>query len=279
MKPETRQRLLQYAQELVDRKVSERTYFAGNRTTITDRLISLQLGQPSVAEEPEDIYIRVWAEFSISQVSDPPEGYDPLYPYPSTSFTSPAFPVFTLLPPSRAAARQNQLDQMEYYLTNAGTYFNATALLYANSNAPLVLAPNNSAWGQDDFPPFAGAYPGFPLTNTDLHNPYLIGGPADFFDFSTKLLEINTTASATLYVRGHTWETLGDFSLGGSARSVRLTTRQVGSEDSGGVPRDIISLQDDVVPPGGSVAFNYSPISTAFISIDESVSLVGFELL
>lgn len=284
MSPETRQRLLAYAQELIERKVSERTYLGGDRTTVTDRLISLQLGQPAPPPQPPDIWIRVWAEFTITQVSDPAAGYDPLFPYPSTTYSSPLFPVFTLRPGSQAAARQAQLDQMEDFLDEALTYASATTLFYQNdSGTPLILNQNGSGWTQSPFPPNAPNYPGFPQTDPDLYSPYEIGGPAEFFDSSVLVLTINTSATVTLYVRSHIEDTLDDFAAGGNARTVRLTTRQVGQENlvvsGGGVPKQIATLQDAVVPPGGSASFSFSPISSTYTGIDETVSLVGFELL
>jgi hypothetical protein len=286
MSPETRQRLLAFAQQMVDRKVSERTYLGGDRTTITDRLISLQLGQPPPPEEPEDIWIRVWAEFTITQVSDPAAGYPPLYPFPSTTFSSPLFPVFTLRPAtSQAAARQAQLDKMEYFLDNALVYSNATTLLYSNNDfdTPKILNLNGESWNQGVYPPYYPTYPGFPKSNFDLLRPYQIGGPSQQFDNSTLVLTINTSATVTLYVRTHVEDTLDTFAFGGNARTVRLTTRHVGYDEllvpGGGVPRQIAALQDATVPPGGSTSFSYSSISSVFTNIEETVGLVGFEFL
>jgi len=291
MSPALRQRLLEYTRQLVDAKIAEKQLFAGSNVSIMDKMVSLQHGFFPRVLEPSEIYTRVWAEFTITQAADPPGGYglpgtDDYLPYPSTSFSSPIFPVFTLLPGTRAEARQAQLDAMDDLLDTASDYSSPTALLYPNSAAPLILAPNGSGWTQGSYPPFASPYPGFPLTETGLYNPYLIGGPAEFIDSigSDVVLTLNVSAAVTLYVRTHVYETLDQFELGGRARSVRLTTRQVGVEElsapgGGGVPRQIVSLRDAVAPPNGSASFSFSGISTAFTGISESVSLVGFELL
>jgi hypothetical protein len=289
MSPALRQRLLEYARQLVDAKVAEKQLFAGSNVSVMDKMISLQHGYFPRPEELPEIYIRVWAEFTITQVSNPPGGYgtpgtDDYYPYPSTTFSSPIFPVFTLRPGAQAAARQLQLDDMEYRLENATEYSSATSLLYQNSDAPLILAQNLSSWSQWAFPPSAPVYPGFPLTNTALWSPYRIAGPVEFSDsiMSAVVLTINSTATVTLYARTHTYETLDTFEFGGNARLVRLTTRQVGLEElsvsGGGLPRQIAALQDATISPGGSASFSYSPISSVFIH-PEDVSLVGFELL
>lgn len=293
MTPELRQRLLAYAKELVDAKVEQRKFFGGHRATVSDRLVSLDVAQYPEPEEEEDLYIRVWAEFTITQVSDPSDGYgspgdETYFPYPSTTFSSPVFPVFTLRPPeSEEAARQAQLDQMEYFLENALAYASPTLLLYDNSypGVPLILAQAFEDWDQTAFPPFPPYYPGFPATNPELFRGYTIAGPIQFISDAILRLTVNQSATVTLYVRAHAYESLDNFSAGGSARRVRVTTRQVGfdqldSPGGGGVPRQIAALQEAVVPPGGDVSFSYSPISTALYANNaETVSLVGFELL
>lgn len=275
MSPETRQRLLAYAQELVDQKVQERTYLAGDRTIINDRLVSLQIGQPPPPEEPEDIWTRVWAIFTYSQVavSDLED-----VPFPTKSFVSDPFPVFTLRPGSQALLRKNQLDQMEYFLDNASVYSSPTTLLYPNSSAPLVLAQNLSSWSQASFPPYYPVYPGFFYSDSEMLAPFRVGGPYEIFEDSSLVETLTVSATVTLFVKGHLEETLDDFALGGQVRRTKLTVRQVGSQDVGGADTPLVQLQDANVDFTGET-FTFNPISTDYIGIDETVSLVGFELL
>ena len=281
MTPETRQRLLTYAQTLVDRKVNERTYFAGDRATITDRLISLQLKQSTPVETTRDVWIRVWAEFTITQTSDPSSSV----PYPNTTFSSPAFPVFTLYPGSNEPARKNQLDQFDLWLENTYTLNNTqTGLLYPNSSVPLILAQNGSSWGQSQFPPFLAVYPGFQPPPNDLYNPYRIGGPQQIFESDVLVQTVSLSASVRLYVRGHSWETLSNFELGGASRRVKLTLRQVGTQENPNTPgtgvATLVSVQDASVGYNGE-SFNFSPTSTwptTSRAVTETVGLVGFEL-
>jgi hypothetical protein len=280
MTPETRQRLLDYARSLVDEQVESMTYLAGHRTVITDRLVSFQLGQAAPPEVPQDIWVRVWAELTYTQTAVPSTGV----PYPTKTVTLAPFPVFTLYPPSNPQARKNQLDQFDTWLTTASDITSPTTLAYPNSDAPLVLAQNGSAWSQFAFPPNYPTYPGSAFSDPDLLTPFRIGGPVQIFQSSILVQTVEVSASVRLYVRGHIWSTLDDFTLGGGVTPVRLTVRQVGTQENPVVPgtasQTLVTLQDATVEYGGEV-FNFGPTSTwpAFPSVDETVSLVGFEFL
>lgn len=275
MTPETRQRLLDYARQLVDEKVNSMTYMGGHRTTITDRLVSFQLGGAQPVPEPEDVWVRVWAEVTYTQTADPATGV----PYPTKTVTLPIFPVFTLYPGSRPQARKSQLDQFETWLDTAFDTISPTTLAYSNSEAPLVLAQNGSPWDQNQFPPNYPVYPGSAFSDSQLLTPFRIGGPVEVVDDAQT---VEASASVRLYVRGHAWDTLDDFTLGGEVTPVKLTVRQVGTKEnpiSPGTPsQTLVTLQDASVGYGGEV-FNFGPTSTwTFPSVDETVSLVGFEL-
>lgn len=278
MTPETRQRLLDYARQLVDEKVNSMTYMGGHRTTITDRLVSFQLGVPQPVPEPEDVWVRVWAEVTYIQTAVPATGV----PYPTKTVTLPIFPVFTLFPGSRPQARKNQLDQFETWLDTAFDTTSPTTLAYPNSDAPLVLALNGSSWSQFQFPPNYPVYPGSAFSDPQFLAPFRIGGPTQIIESSILVQTVEVSASVRLYVRGHAWDTLDDFTLGGGVNPVKLTVRQVGTREnpaSPGTPSPtLVTLQEASVGYGGEV-FNFGPTSTwpAFPSVDETVSLVGFE--
>jgi hypothetical protein len=282
MTPELRQRLLAYAKELVDAKVEQRKFFGGHRATVSDRLVSLDVAQYPEPEEEEDLFVRVWAQVSYSQYAEPLNGLDPeLIPYPTKVVDTPPFPVFTLKPPeSEEAARQAQLDQMEYYLENATVYSSPDTLLYPNSFPPLILAANGSSWSQFQFPPYYPTYPGFFFSDPDILAPFRVGGPVtipgeNFGDPDIQTVE--ASAVVTLYVRGHTEESLDEFENGGAVDPVKLTVRQVASAGIPGFETPIVQLQEDIVGYYGET-FTFSSLSTStFPEVDETVSLVGFE--
>jgi hypothetical protein len=284
MTPDLRQRLLDYARELVSAQVEAQQFLGGERTTITDRLVSLERRTRIVEDEVRDVWVRVWAEFTITQTADPnSEGV----PFPNLTFSSPIFPVFTLYPGSNAFARKNQLDLFETWLDNAETLNpSQTGLLYPNTSVPLVLVQNGSSWSQSQFPPYGAVYPGFSPPPTGLYNPYRVGGPRQIFsEFSTLIQTVAVSASVRLYVRGHSWESLGDFERGGSVTPVKLTVRQVGTKENPTTPGTgivtLVSLQDALVGYNGeSFAFSATstwPSSSLGPDVTETVGLIGFE--
>jgi hypothetical protein len=79
MSPSLRQRLLEYARQLVDAKIAEKQLFAGNNVSIIDKMISLrQTGFVQPTEEYPDWYTTIYAE-SFLFTDDVQVGYFPLH--------------------------------------------------------------------------------------------------------------------------------------------------------------------------------------------------------
>lgn len=275
MTPELRARLLAYANELVDQKVEAMKFISGHRATVTGNMVSLDVAQPAPQREEEDLYVRVWASVTYTQTAA--DGAEP-YLYPTKVVSLPIFPVFTLKPPeSQEAARQAQLEQMEYYLENASEYTSPSSLVFLNSSAPLVLALNGSTWSQYQFPPYYPVYPGSYFLDSDFIAPFRVGGPSEVPGpqiGDPPVQTVEAIATVTLYLRSHSEDSLDNFEAGGEAETAKLTVRQVGL-DTNGYP--LVQLQDEIVGFFGKT-FIFNAISTLSSKpIAETVSLVGFE--
>lgn len=274
-------RLLEYARELVDQKIAEKQLFAGTNVSIMDKMISLQHGVFERVTEVARAWVRVWAEITVVQTTTPDPGeaagggavQDGVFTYPAT-------PIFTL--PAEDPSRQSVLDSLEYYLDNAQEYSSPLILLYSVSPYPILNVPGGS-WSQTQYPPYPPVFPGFTV-DPDEHVPLRVGTGDVPFSFddppgTPRWGTVTKTAYVTLYVRAHSFETLGDFELGGKVNLYKLTLRQVGRTVVGGNVKQIAVVSTENTDHTGK-SILVSPVSSGgYTNIDEIVHLIGFEPL